>query len=91
MPGDRLPLRCPDYDNPRWSPSLLLYPRLSEQVWPVAVDRPDLYSVSLEGVRHSPVMMTLGPKFVTPFNRLLEATWACRHRVPASVRPHAAA
>ncbi|MCP6669740.1 hypothetical protein NL517_30620, partial [Klebsiella pneumoniae] len=29
VPGDRLQLRCPDYDNPRWSPSLLLYPRLS--------------------------------------------------------------
>ncbi len=81
VPGDRLQLRCPDYDNPRWSPSLLLYPRLSEQVWPIPVERPDLYSVSLEGYRHSPVMMTLGPKYVTPFNRLLQRLR--RERIPA--------
>jgi intracellular multiplication protein IcmB len=81
VPGDPLPLRCPDYDNPGWNPSLLLYPRLSEQVWPVSVERPDLYSVSLDGVRHSPVMMVLGPKYVTPFNKFLQRLR--RERIPA--------
>ena len=81
VPGDRLPLRCPDYDNPGWNPSLLLYPRLSEQVWPVPVERPDLYSVTLDGIRHSPVMMVLGPKYVTPFNKFLQRLR--RERIPA--------
>src|SRR5205823_2269815 len=79
-PGDPLLLRSPDYDNPGWNPSLLVYPRLSEQVWPVPVERPDLYSVSLNGIRHSPVMMVLGPKYVTPFNKFLQRLR--RERIP---------
>ncbi len=81
VPGDRLPRRAPDYAHGGREPSLLLYPRLSEQVWPLTLERPDLYSVSLDGVRHSPVMMLLGPKFVTPFNRFLQRLR--RERIPA--------
>ena len=44
------------------------------------IESPDLYSVSLDGIRHSPIMMLLGPKYVTPFNKFLQRLR--RERIP---------
>jgi intracellular multiplication protein IcmB len=83
IPGDPLPIRSPDYASPPADPSLLLYPRLSEQVWPVDLEQVDAYTVAIDGVRHAPVMMQLGPKQVLPFNVLLRRLQA--ERIPARV------
>lgn len=83
LPGDPLPIRRADYANPGRDPSLVLYPRLAAQVWPVDLETPDAYTASLDGVRHAPVMMTLGPKLVQPFNVLLRRLQ--RERLPARV------
>lgn len=74
LPGDLLPLRWPEGNDDF---SHLLYPPLREQVFPREAEQIDLKTVRIGDRLHSPVVMTLGPQQVEPFqrlfNRLLDA------------------
>jgi intracellular multiplication protein IcmB len=69
LPGDKLPVRTPEPLSSNGDYSHMLYPKIGEQLFPDMAE--DVGTLSLiDGVYHAPIVMTMPPLDLKPFNRL---------------------
>ncbi|MDR1856913.1 MAG: hypothetical protein LBR22_07110 [Desulfovibrio sp.] len=73
LPGDPLPLRCPEAGQRPEDLSNMFPPTLARQVWPCEATVLEGGYVRVDDRIHAPMVVILPPQIMTPFNALFQS------------------
>ncbi|WP_155326347.1 hypothetical protein [Desulfosarcina ovata] len=70
LPGDRLPIKFPEPEEPENDLSCMMYPSIRSQLFPRDAAEIDTKVIEIGDKLHYPMMLVLPPQYSTPFREL---------------------